>query len=290
MTAEILEVRRRDFSLSEEQQQISEVFAALFERECPTTRVRDAEPLGFDAELWRVLTETGVVSMALPSSVGGDGATLVDLALVAEAYGRALAPVPLIDAVVAARLIAATGRSEELASLGAGEKTATLALHPAVSGSRQLVSSGAVADVVVGLVDDELVLYSEAPGAAVSNLGSTPLAWRELSGPAAHRTVLADGPRGAVCFELAVLEWKALMAAAADRCRRRCACARARLCERASGVRRSDRDLSGGLASPGRRRGRRRRKPAASATGNVAVGARDRPGLAAGAHGVHLRR
>ena len=64
-----------------------------------------------------MLTETGVVSMALPSSVGGDGATLVDLALVAEAYGRALAPVPLIDAVVAARLIAATGRSEELASL-----------------------------------------------------------------------------------------------------------------------------------------------------------------------------
>ncbi len=63
-------VRRRDFSLSEEQQQISEVFAALFERECPTTRVRDAEPLGFDAALWRVLTETGVVSMALPSRLG----------------------------------------------------------------------------------------------------------------------------------------------------------------------------------------------------------------------------
>jgi hypothetical protein len=34
--------------------------------------------------------------------VGGDGATLVDLTLVAEEIGRSLAPVPWIDHVVAA--------------------------------------------------------------------------------------------------------------------------------------------------------------------------------------------
>ncbi len=152
--------------------------------------------------------------MALPASAGGDDATLLDLALLAETYGRALAPVPLIDALVAARLVAANGESELLHSLATGAKTATVALHPAGAGDRQLVGSGAVADLVVGLVDGDLVLYEETPPAAVSNHGSAPLAWRELSGPAEHRTVLAGGDGGRLRFEHAVLEWKTLMAAA----------------------------------------------------------------------------
>ena len=50
--------------------------------------------------------------MALPESVGGDGATLVDLTLVAEEVGRSLAPVPWIDHVCAARLLARLGAVE----------------------------------------------------------------------------------------------------------------------------------------------------------------------------------
>ena len=42
----------------------------------------------------------GATTMALPESAGGDGATLVDLTLVAEEIGRSLAPVPWIDHVV----------------------------------------------------------------------------------------------------------------------------------------------------------------------------------------------
>ena len=42
-------------------------------------------------------------------SVGGDGATLVDLTLVAEEVGRALAPVPWIDHICATRLLARLG-------------------------------------------------------------------------------------------------------------------------------------------------------------------------------------
>ena len=47
--------------------------------------------------------------MALPESAGGDGATLVDLTLVAEEIGRWMAPVPWIDHVCAARLLARVG-------------------------------------------------------------------------------------------------------------------------------------------------------------------------------------
>ena len=249
----------------------SEVFATLSEHECPTTRVRDAEPLGFDADLWRVLTETGVVSMALPSTAGGDGETLVEnLALVAEAFGRALAPVPLIDAVVAARLIAVTGGSEVLAlDREQVRRTATVALHPSASGSRQLVSSGAIADVVVGLVDDEVVLYEEATRRSpCANLGSTPLAWRELSGtrrapdraggrPLVHAP--ASNARGA--------RMEGTHRRRANRSCCRCAPLAARLCEGANGVRRADRDLSGDLASPGRRRSGRRGQSAACSDG-----------------------
>ena len=94
-------LRRRDFSLSLEQRELRDAFAGLFEKESPSTRVRAAEPGGFDTDLWRTLTEAGTVTMGLPVSSGGDGADLDDLALVAEQYGRRVAPVPLLDTVVA---------------------------------------------------------------------------------------------------------------------------------------------------------------------------------------------
>ena len=56
-----------------------------------------AEATGFDKSLWERLCAMGATTMALPESSGGDGATLVDLTLVAEELGRVIAPVPWID-------------------------------------------------------------------------------------------------------------------------------------------------------------------------------------------------
>jgi hypothetical protein len=56
-------LRRRDFSLSLEQRELRDAFAGLFEKGSPPTRVRAAEPGGFDAELWRTLTGAGTVTM-----------------------------------------------------------------------------------------------------------------------------------------------------------------------------------------------------------------------------------
>ena len=62
--------------------------------------------------------------MALPESAGGDGASLVDLTLVAREIGRAVAPAPWIDHVCAIRLLAgsahwspATSRRSALVAL-----------------------------------------------------------------------------------------------------------------------------------------------------------------------------
>ena len=55
-----------------------------------------------------------------PESAGGDGATLVDLTLVAEEIGRSLAPVPWIDHVCTARLLARLARRNPMSCTASG--------------------------------------------------------------------------------------------------------------------------------------------------------------------------
>ena len=94
------ELRRLDYSLSEDHQAIQEAYKQFFKTHCSIETVRAAEESGFDKSLWERLCAMGATTMALPESAGGDGATLVDLTLVAEEIGRSLAPVPWIDHVV----------------------------------------------------------------------------------------------------------------------------------------------------------------------------------------------
>ena len=94
------ELRYADYSLSSDQEAVRDAFAEFFRNECPSERVRAAEPLGYDEKLWRQLADRGAASMGLRES-GGDGA-----ALVAEEAGAALAPVPFIEHVAASRALA----------------------------------------------------------------------------------------------------------------------------------------------------------------------------------------
>ncbi|MDQ7908567.1 acyl-CoA dehydrogenase family protein [Phytohabitans sp. ZYX-F-186] len=210
------ELRRNDYSLSDDQEAVRQAFAEFFGQECPTTRVRAAEPLGHDEALWHQLAKLGAVSMALPEPAGGDGATLVDLLLVAEEYGRALAPVPLVEAAVTARLLATCpgpGTGRWLAGNAEGTELTTLALHPVRPGAPQLVPGGAVARAVVGLAGDDLVLVTAAePPRLAPNQGTAPLAWWDLSGPS--RQVLATGDAARGAYRRALAEWKVLTAGA----------------------------------------------------------------------------
>ena len=104
-------LRHGDFTLGDEQRALREAFASFLVRECPSERVRAAEPLGFDEKLWRQFVEMRAVAMGVPAGDGGDGAGLVELALVAEEVGRSLAPVPFVETAVAARLLSRCGPS-----------------------------------------------------------------------------------------------------------------------------------------------------------------------------------
>ncbi|MCW2714832.1 MAG: Acyl-CoA dehydrogenase [Frankiales bacterium] len=208
------ELRYQDYSLSEDQQTVRDAFRDFFTSESPSSRVRAAEPTGFDERLWRQLSEMGAASMSLPEAVGGDDATLLDLLLVAEELGRALAPVPCIEQAVSARALHAIGApSDLLAAAADGSSVCALAPEPVGRGARQLVPGGAVAQNVLALDGDALVLvHSDEPPAHVPNQGRTPLAWWDLAG--GQRRELARGAHAVEVYERAQAEWKLLMASA----------------------------------------------------------------------------
>jgi len=192
-----------NLGLSEDQLAIQDAFTRLFVRESPTDVVRAAEPLGFDRNLWDRLVDMGAPGMGAAAESGGGGATLSDLVVVAEAAGHAIAPVPLVEHIVAAR-------AHPVDDLVGGAVIATISLRPARSdGTWRLVPAGAIADVVIGVDGDQLVaVRSPAPGEAPRNHAAAPIADR--SARVGDRTVL--GPAGD--FTRALNEWKTLTSAA----------------------------------------------------------------------------
>jgi alkylation response protein AidB-like acyl-CoA dehydrogenase len=216
MGVDRFELRRQDLSLDADQQAVRQGFGEFFAKEVPSSVVRAAEPLGFDADLWLRVVDMGVAAMGLPESAGGDGATLVDLALVAEEHGRVVAPVPLVAHVVATRLLARAGAAADVvAAAAAGERLVTLALQPVVGAARQLVPDAAIArDVLAWSAEGGLSLHTaKHPAAHVPNQGSTPLAWWDPQA-AGQGVRLASGPEAERLFRTAVAEWKLLTAAA----------------------------------------------------------------------------
>lgn len=207
------ELRRLDYSLTADHTDLQNAYRQFFTSYCPIETVRAAEPSGFDKSLWERLCAMGATTMALPEAVGGDGATLVDLTLVAEEIGRSLAPVPWIDHVCAARLLARLG---VLDSADVVEGRTLLACDPQeepVTG-RRLIPTASVADhIVVRDGDDVVQLTFGTRPVKVDNIGKLPMAWVD---PAAadDRTVLASGAAAQGEYVRALDEWRLLTASA----------------------------------------------------------------------------
>jgi alkylation response protein AidB-like acyl-CoA dehydrogenase len=207
-----------DLSLTDEQEQLVEAFRVFFAKECPPAVVRDAEAEGgFSPALWGAVSALGGPTMGVGVEQGGGGAGLLELELAAERAGAALAPVPLVDGWVGARLLAASGAAGAagLEGLASDRPPVTVvALRPAVDGQVRVVPGGAVANVVIGLDDDELVVVEGERDGPVRahDLGGAAVADRTLRTGA--RTVLARGIDARALHECAVDEWRVLTAGA----------------------------------------------------------------------------
>lgn len=202
-----------DLRPSEEQQQLVDAYRALYAKESPPERVREAEPLGFDQRLWDQLGELGSVAMAVDEAHGGWGASVLDLALVAQEHGRALGAAPLIETQVAARLLSRVGDrgAEALAGALDGDRLVTVSLRPARVDTAGLVPAGAVATDLVVRRDDELLLVALGDDRVVpENVGALPLADVPLTGA----VVIASGTDAAEAVDAALDDWLVLMAAA----------------------------------------------------------------------------
>ncbi|MEU2740528.1 acyl-CoA dehydrogenase family protein [Streptomyces sp. NPDC007095] len=226
-----------DLDFTDDQTALRGTLRTFFEKESSTAAVRAAEPLGFDAALWRKVVDLGLAAIAVPEHLGGGGAGFVELAIAAECLGQSLAPVPLIEAAVTNDLIASLSdggsspdagssssgepdaRLESLTARAvAGELLATLALRPATGDLARLVPAGAVADLVAVLRGDELLLLRQpergpaTPGGAVRNLGALPLADCPIDTQDA--LVLARGPAAVRAYRRALSRWELLTGAA----------------------------------------------------------------------------
>ncbi|GGM75123.1 acyl-CoA dehydrogenase family protein [Dactylosporangium sucinum] len=201
-----------DLELTPDERDVAEAFARVFTRDSSSERVRAAEDTGFDPALWKTLAGMGAIGIAVPAAAGGSGGGFVELALIAEAAGRRLACVPLIEAAVAARLLADAGAPAGLVAAAVdGERVTVLAPRPAQQGVARRVPAGSVAEGVVALDGDELVLVHgpSGPGAAGGrDLGFQAVADRPLRGPGLDRHVLAAGVEAHELWRRARDRWR----------------------------------------------------------------------------------
>ncbi|MCU1498639.1 MAG: acyl-CoA dehydrogenase protein [Acidimicrobiales bacterium] len=199
--------------LTEEQHALRDAVSRFLEKASTAEAVRASEPRGWDADVWEGLTAMGVPTLGVAEAHGGSGASLRDLAVVAEACGARLAPAPVVEAMVAARLLArfADAAAAPLAALVAGGAPLVMGLHPVSDGRATMVPGAAVAAAVIVLDADDLVLVepAEAP-TSPANLGSAPVA--DLDVASGTRTILASGDAARAAHATAVDEYRALSA------------------------------------------------------------------------------
>ena len=84
-----------------------------------------AEARTTDRELWRELCELGWPGIAVSEEYGGGGLGRIELSILCEELGRALAPVPFLPSAMAATVIEHAGSPEQrerwLPGLASGE-------------------------------------------------------------------------------------------------------------------------------------------------------------------------
>jgi alkylation response protein AidB-like acyl-CoA dehydrogenase len=152
------------FELTDDQQAIQRTAREFLASRYPAEEVRRLaleDERGFTDEQWSAIAELGWPALVVSEDDGGLGLGVVELCVLQEQLGYALAPTPLLSTVAAALAISAGGsaeqRAEWLPGLAEGERRGTVApLYSslefdggAVSGTLEAVPDAAGADLLV---------------------------------------------------------------------------------------------------------------------------------------------
>jgi alkylation response protein AidB-like acyl-CoA dehydrogenase len=123
------------FDLNDEQAAIKATAHDLLAARFKSERVREiaASQDGIDEAGWKEMAELGWAGLAIPEECGGQGLGIVELAVLFEELGYAVAPSPLLSNTVVALALSFCGSDEQreryLRPLATGEKRATPALR-----------------------------------------------------------------------------------------------------------------------------------------------------------------
>ncbi len=95
-----------DFSFSEEQIELRELAREILAREVTPERLKAVEGTydSFDRELWLTLADANLLSLAVPEINGGMGYGILEICILLEEIGRAVALVPVLPTLLLAGL------------------------------------------------------------------------------------------------------------------------------------------------------------------------------------------
>jgi alkylation response protein AidB-like acyl-CoA dehydrogenase len=89
-----------ELEFTSDQEELRASIRSVLERECPISLVREVVEKGVDSEgLWSQVTQLYWPALTVPEAFGGMGFGMVELAVLAEELGRAVAPGPLFPTV-----------------------------------------------------------------------------------------------------------------------------------------------------------------------------------------------
>ncbi len=162
-----------NFEFSEDQKLLKDQVRRFLDDKCASKDVRTVldGAATYNESVWNGLKDMGLMGTAIPEEYGGSGAGYLELCVIAEELGRAVAPVPFSSSIyLAAETLLVAGTEEQkqahLPKLAAGDKIATLAisehsgrLDPStlslkasdgtLKGSKSPVVDGSIADLAI---------------------------------------------------------------------------------------------------------------------------------------------
>jgi acyl-CoA dehydrogenase len=218
-----------NFEFSDDQKALGAQARRCLADKCPTSAVRAIleGPEPYDKALWKSLADMGFLGVVIPEEYGGLGLSYLELCLIAEELGRAIAPVPFNSSVfLATEFLLAAGsdaqKSAWLPKLAAGEAIGTFAFAERVgavtpktiqlaatdgrlTGTKTAVPDGEIADFAI-------VAARSAPG---SDARGVSLYLVDLTGEGVTREALEtiDPSRGHAAITFAGAEAQPLGAA-----------------------------------------------------------------------------
>jgi len=167
-----------NFEFSDDQLLLKDQVRKFMDECCPSSEVREVldghQP--YNKKVWQGVGDMGLLGTAIPEAYGGSGAGYLELCVVAEELGRAVAPIPFSSSIfLAAEAILFAGSEDQkqkyLPRLAAGDCIGTLAVsegvgnpHPGgiqvafgadrLTGTKTPVPEGSYADLAIVLAKE----------------------------------------------------------------------------------------------------------------------------------------